>query len=125
MAFWALNLAERSGRPDLLMLNQAGVGNVLTVNGETDYGLSVRRGEVVRFYLTNTSSSRTYNLSFSGAPLKVVASDVSRFEREERVPSVVMAVTTTTAIRPAIRPYSMAVAPESSRRKREKMPDMR
>jgi FtsP/CotA-like multicopper oxidase with cupredoxin domain len=75
--------------PDFALMGR--VGNVLTVNGEPDYRLSVRRGEVVRFYLTNVSSSRTYNLSFGGAPMKVVASDVSRFEREERVPSVVMA----------------------------------
>ncbi len=75
--------------PDFALMGR--VGNVLTVNGEPDYTLSVRRGEVVRFYLTNVSSSRTYNLSLGGAPMKVVASDVSRFEREERVPSVVMA----------------------------------
>jgi FtsP/CotA-like multicopper oxidase with cupredoxin domain len=67
------------------------VGNVLTVNGEPDYKLLARRGEVVRFFLTNVSSSRTYNLSLSGVPMKVVAGDVSRFEREERVPSVVLA----------------------------------
>ena len=40
------------------------------------------------------------------------------------VPTVVTAVTMTTAIRPAIRPYSMAVAPESSLAKREKMENM-
>ena len=67
------------------------VGNVLTVNGEPNYKLSVKKGEVVRFFFTNVSNSRTYNLSFSGAPMKVVASDVSRFEREERVASVVLA----------------------------------
>jgi suppressor of ftsI len=75
--------------PDFALMGR--VGNVLTVNGEPDYAYTARRGEVVRFYLTNVSSSRTYNLSFGGAPMKVVASDVSRFEREERVPSVVMA----------------------------------
>ena len=75
--------------PDFALMGR--VGNVLTVNGEPEYKLSARKGEVLRFYLTNVSSSRTYNLSFSGAPMKVVASDVSRFEREERVPSVVMA----------------------------------
>src|SRR5713101_3879324 len=37
------------------------------------------------------------------------------------VPSVVTAVMMTTATRPAMRPYSMAVAPESSRAKRERM----
>ena len=67
------------------------VGNVLTVNGEPNYKLSAKKGEVVRFFFTNVSSSRTYNVSFSGAPMKVVASDVSRFEREERVASVVLA----------------------------------
>jgi suppressor of ftsI len=68
------------------------VGNVLLVNGEPDYALSVRRGEVVRFHLTNVSSSRTYNLSFGpNVEMKVVASDVSRFEHEERVSSVVIA----------------------------------
>ena len=61
------------------------------MNGEPRYTLRVKRGEVVRFFITNVSSSRTCNLSFGGAPIKVVASDVSRFEREERVPSVVLA----------------------------------
>ncbi|HEY7611633.1 MAG TPA: multicopper oxidase domain-containing protein, partial [Gemmatimonadales bacterium] len=42
-------------------------GNVLLVNGEPSYALAVRRGEVVRFYLTNTSNTRVFNLSFPGA----------------------------------------------------------
>lgn len=67
------------------------VGNVLTVNGETRYSLLAAKGEVVRFYLTNVSNSRTWNVSFSNARMKVVASDVSRFEREEWVESVVLA----------------------------------
>ena len=67
------------------------VGNVITVNGEPDYKLAVRKGDVIRFFFTNVSNSRTYNVSFGDAPLKVVASDVSRFEREELVPSVVLA----------------------------------
>ncbi|MEO7987835.1 MAG: multicopper oxidase domain-containing protein, partial [Gemmatimonadales bacterium] len=75
--------------PDFALMGR--VGNVLLVNGEPDYALHAHRGEVVRFYLTNAASSRTYNLSFGGAPIKVLASDVSRFEREARVPSVVLA----------------------------------
>jgi suppressor of ftsI len=67
------------------------VGNVLLVNGEPRYSLRTGKGDVVRFFITNVSSSRTYNLSFGGAPIKVVASDVSRFEREENVRSVVIA----------------------------------
>ncbi|HEY5062814.1 MAG TPA: multicopper oxidase domain-containing protein, partial [Gemmatimonadaceae bacterium] len=75
--------------PDFALMGR--VGNVLLVNGEPRYDLHVSRGDIVRFFITNVSSSRTFNLSFGGAPIKVVASDVSRFEREERVPSVVIA----------------------------------
>jgi FtsP/CotA-like multicopper oxidase with cupredoxin domain len=75
--------------PDFALMGR--VGNVLLVNGEPGYTRHVKRGEVARFYLTNAASSRTYNLSFGGAPVKVVASDESRFEREELVPSVVLA----------------------------------
>jgi suppressor of ftsI len=66
-------------------------GNVLLVNGEPRYSLSVKKGEVVRFYLTNVSNTRTFNLSFPGARMKVVAGDVSNFEREAWVESVVIA----------------------------------
>lgn len=76
--------------PDFALMGR--VGNVLLVNGEPDWSLSAARGEVVRLYLTNASNSRTWNLSFGGgARMKVVASDVSRFEREEWVESVVLA----------------------------------
>ncbi len=75
--------------PDFALMGR--VGTQLLVNGEPSYRLHVRKGEVVRFYLTNVASSRTFNVSFGGAPIKVVATDVSRFEREEMVPSVVLA----------------------------------
>jgi len=66
-------------------------GNVMLVNGEPRYDLSVRRGEIVRFYLTNASNARLFNVSFAGARMKVVASDVGKFEREAMVSSVVIA----------------------------------
>jgi suppressor of ftsI len=75
--------------PDFALMGR--VGNVLLVNGEPRYTLRAKKGEVVRYLITNVSSSRTWNLSFGGAPIKVVATDVSRFEREERVQSVVIA----------------------------------
>ena len=75
--------------PDFALMGR--VGNVLLVNGEPHWSMHADSGEVVRFYITNTASSRTFNLSFSGAPMKVVAGDVSRFEHEEQVPSVVIA----------------------------------
>ena len=69
-------------------------GNLFLVNGEPRYQLEVERGEVIRLFLTNVSNTRTFNLSF-GEPgthrVKVTGSDLSKFEREEWVDSVVLA----------------------------------
>lgn len=75
--------------PDFALMGR--VGNVLFVNGQARDTVHAHVGDVVRFYLTNTASSRTFNLSFGGAPIKLLASDVSRFEREAMVPSVPIA----------------------------------
>jgi FtsP/CotA-like multicopper oxidase with cupredoxin domain len=66
-------------------------GNVLLVNGDPRYRLAVARGEVVRFYLTNVANTRTFNLSFPGARMKLVGADVGRYERETWVESVALA----------------------------------
>jgi len=66
-------------------------GNVIMVNGEPHYHKEVRKGDVVRFWLTNASNARTYNLSFGGIPAKLIAADVGRFENEQMVKTVVVA----------------------------------
>src|SRR6266540_637378 len=68
-------------------------GNVLLVNGEPQWNASVNRGEVVRLFLTNVSSTRVFNVSFQGAAarMKVVASDLSRYEREHWVENITIA----------------------------------
>jgi FtsP/CotA-like multicopper oxidase with cupredoxin domain len=66
-------------------------GNVFLVNGERAYNLEVDQGEVVRFYLTNVANARPFNVSFGGARMKLVGSDVGRYEREEWIESVVLA----------------------------------
>jgi FtsP/CotA-like multicopper oxidase with cupredoxin domain len=66
-------------------------GNVLLVNGEPRWTMTASVGEVVRFLVTNASSARTYNLSFGGAPIKLVASDQGPYAREVMVPSIVIA----------------------------------
>jgi FtsP/CotA-like multicopper oxidase with cupredoxin domain len=65
-------------------------GNVMLANGVTDFELELARGSVVRFYLTNVANTRTFNIVFGGAPIKIVASDVSKYEREEWVESIVI-----------------------------------
>ena len=67
-------------------------GNVMLVNGESDWRDTVRGGEVVRYYLTNVASSRTFNLSFgAGSRIKVVESDQGWFRRAVWAESVVIA----------------------------------
>ena len=66
-------------------------GNLFLVNGEPDYHLDVKKGDVVRFLLTNVANTRTMNLSFGDNPVKLVGADIGRFEREEMVETVVIA----------------------------------
>ena len=71
-------------------------GNMLLVNGEPQYELEAKRGEVVRFFFTNVANTRTFNLSFrredagDALPMKVIATDVSRFEHEVWADSLVI-----------------------------------
>jgi FtsP/CotA-like multicopper oxidase with cupredoxin domain len=66
-------------------------GNVLLANGEPQLRLQARAGEVVRFYFTNAASARTFNLSFSNARMKLIGTDMGRYERETWVSSLVIA----------------------------------
>ena len=51
--------------------------------------MSARRGEVVRFYLTNTANTRVFNFAISDARMKLVGGDSGRCEHEEFVDDVV------------------------------------
>ena len=66
-------------------------GNVLLVNGEDHFERTYRAGDVVRFYLTDVSNTRTFNLAVGHAPLKLVGADIGKFEKEMRVASVAIA----------------------------------
>jgi FtsP/CotA-like multicopper oxidase with cupredoxin domain len=66
-------------------------GNVLLVAGETDLRLHAKRGELVRFHLTNTANTRVFKVKLPGARMKLVGGDSGRHEREELVDEVVLA----------------------------------
>ena len=66
-------------------------GNVMLVGGETDLSLTANRGEILRFFLTNTANTRVFNVALPGARMKLVGGDSGRYEREELVDSVVIA----------------------------------
>src|SRR3954447_20174545 len=60
-------------------------GNVMLAAGESDLALKAQRGEVVRFYFTNTANTRVFKVAFTGARMKLVGGDSGRREREEFV----------------------------------------
>jgi FtsP/CotA-like multicopper oxidase with cupredoxin domain len=66
-------------------------GNVMLVAGEPDLSLEARRGEVVRFYFTNTANTRVFNVTLPGAQMKLVGADAGHYEREELVGEALLA----------------------------------
>jgi FtsP/CotA-like multicopper oxidase with cupredoxin domain len=66
-------------------------GNVMLISGESDLRLDAKRGEVVRFYFTNTANTRVFNVSLPGAQMKLVGADAGRYEHEELVEEVLLA----------------------------------
>jgi FtsP/CotA-like multicopper oxidase with cupredoxin domain len=65
-------------------------GNVMLVNGETNYSLSVQKGEVVRLYVTNSASVRPFNFAMDGARMKLVGSDGGAYEKDQWKDSVII-----------------------------------
>jgi FtsP/CotA-like multicopper oxidase with cupredoxin domain len=65
-------------------------GNVMLVSGEPDLSLTAKRGEVVRFYFTNTANTRVFNVTLPGARMKLVGGDSGRYERETLVEEVLL-----------------------------------
>jgi FtsP/CotA-like multicopper oxidase with cupredoxin domain len=66
-------------------------GNIFLVAGDPDPRLTVRAGEVVRLWLTNTASTRVFNVSLPGALMKLVGADNGRVEHEELTHEVLLA----------------------------------
>ncbi len=66
-------------------------GNVMLVNGETDYKLQAKQGEVVRLYLTNAANTRLFNFTLPGAKMKIVGADVGRYEKETFIDQIMIA----------------------------------
>jgi FtsP/CotA-like multicopper oxidase with cupredoxin domain len=66
-------------------------GNVMLVAGDADLSLEAKRGEIVRFYFTNTANTRVFNATLPGAQMKLVGADAGHYEREEFVDEVLLA----------------------------------
>ena len=66
-------------------------GNVFLVAGDADLHLTAAAGEVVRLWLTNTASTRVFNVRLPGARMKLVGGDGGRVEHEELIDQVLLA----------------------------------
>jgi FtsP/CotA-like multicopper oxidase with cupredoxin domain len=66
-------------------------GTTMLVGGGTEVALEAKRGEVVRFFLTNTANTRVFRVGVAGARMKLVGGDSGRVEREELVEDVILA----------------------------------
>ena len=65
-------------------------GNVMLINGQTEFAEATRAGEVVRLHLINTANTRIFNIGLSGAGMKLVGGDSGRHEKEEFVEEVLL-----------------------------------
>jgi FtsP/CotA-like multicopper oxidase with cupredoxin domain len=66
-------------------------GEMMLAGGEPDLSLTAQRGEVVRFYLTNTANTRVFRVALPGARMKLVGGDSGHVEREQFVEDVILA----------------------------------
>lgn len=67
-------------------------GNIMLLNGDTDYQLDVKKGEVVRFYLTNSANTRIFNFSIEDHRMKLVGGDSGKYEKESILNSVTLSI---------------------------------
>ncbi|MEK6910575.1 MAG: multicopper oxidase family protein [Nanoarchaeota archaeon] len=65
-------------------------GNTMLINGEERYDINVKKGDVVRFYLTNAANTRLFNFSIKDSKLKVIGSDGGNYEKEFLADSVII-----------------------------------
>ena len=66
-------------------------GNVMLINGETEFSGQAAAGEVVRLYVVNTANTRIFNFAIRGARAKLVGGDSGRYERETFTDEVLLA----------------------------------
>src|SRR5213083_3462127 len=66
-------------------------GNVMLINGETQFSGAAAAGEVVRLYVVNTANTRIFNFAIRGARAKLVGGDSGRYERETITGEILLA----------------------------------
>ncbi len=82
------------GETDHTMMGR--FGNLYLINGDTAFNMTVKRNEVVRFYATNSSNTRVFNVGFADSSLgvrnvKIVGTDNGQYEYFDMAPAALVA----------------------------------
>jgi FtsP/CotA-like multicopper oxidase with cupredoxin domain len=65
-------------------------GNVMLINGQENYMLAVKTGEVARLDVINAANVRPFNFAITGAKLKLVGGDSGAYEKASWRDSVIL-----------------------------------
>src|SRR5215203_4518437 len=66
-------------------------GNVMLINGESEFSDEAALGEIVRLYLVNTANTRIFNFALRGARMKLIGGDSGGYEHEGFVEEILLA----------------------------------
>jgi len=65
-------------------------GNTFLINGKENFNFEEHSKEVVRYYIINVANVRPFKISFGDAKMKLVGSDLSLYEEETFVDSILI-----------------------------------
>ena len=66
-------------------------GNVLLINGQENFSLNAKAGEVVRLNIVNSANVRPFNFTIPNVKMKLIGSDNGAYEKESFVENVLLA----------------------------------
>jgi FtsP/CotA-like multicopper oxidase with cupredoxin domain len=82
------SIALTKGGTDQVLMGH--YGNVLLMNGETQYTLNAKVGEVMQLDVINAANARPFNFAIAGSKLKVVGGDSGAYEQASWQDSVTL-----------------------------------
>ena len=65
-------------------------GDIFLINNQDDFQITAKRGEKIRFYITNTANTRVFDLQIDGGAMKLVGGDNGRIEKEEKIDHLIL-----------------------------------
>lgn len=65
-------------------------GEIMLINGDSDFIIDAKKGDVARFFMSNVANTRTMNISFDGLKMKMIGSDIGSYVSEEFVDSFII-----------------------------------